>query len=538
MRFSAATCLSCSTALSGLVFCCAISLLVFTAPASRGDTAADTSFEIIFRNGLVVDGSGDEPYQGTVAVRDGRLRVLAGAVSHWTADKEVDARGKVIAPGLIDLHTHARGDLLDPKRSAMTHYLKQGVTTVVIGNDGGGTPQIAKRFARIAAHGAGTHTAQYVGHAVLRRTVMSRTDRAATTDEIEAMKTLLEAGMREGAFGLSSGLFYADGSFATTEEMIALCRVVARYGGVYDSHIRAESSRGVGVLAAVDEAIRIGQESGVSVHIAHIKVLGRGSWGLAPEVVKRIEAARAAGTRVTADQYPWVASSTRLKSAVVSKRWQAGGDAKFREQLVDPATRDALLEDIRANIDRRGGADSLLLVEVAKPKWQGMRLHEIAHALELPPEEAAAQLLLAGSPGVVSFNMQEDDIATFMPQTWVATSSDGTNGHPRKYGSFPRKYHRYVKERRIISLQHFVRASSGLSADILGLENRGYLRNDYYADVLVFDPENYREKADFEHWDRPSTGVEQLLVNGVPLISDGELTGAKPGKGLTLKGAP
>lgn len=495
--------------------------------------SAELRFETLFRNGLIVDGSGNTPFLGTLGVKDGELTLTRGTADTWRGEREIDAGGKVVAPGFIDMHTHARADLLDPERALMAHYLTQGVTTVVIGNDGGGTPQVAKRFARIQAHGAGTHTAQYVGHATLRRAVMPRTDRAASVAEVEAMKALLEAGMREGAFGLSSGLFYADGTFATTQEMIELCRVVARYGGIYDSHIRAESSRGIGVLGAIDEAIQIGKESGVPVHIAHIKALGRDSWGLAPEIIKRINAARVSGTRVTADQYPWVASSTRLKSAVVSKKFQIGGDEGLRTLLKDPDTRGEVLADMRDNIHRRGGPESLLLVEIRDSRWKGLRLDEVAETLALTPEEAAAVLLQSGAPGVVSFNMQEDDIAAFMAQSWVATSSDGTNGHPRKYGSFPRKYYRYSVQKQVISIEAFVRSSSGLAADILGLKDRGYLRNGYRADVVVFDPARFREQADFENWDRRSEGVEYLLVDGQAIISEGTLTGARAGTPLT-----
>ncbi|EED32966.1 D-aminoacylase (N-acyl-D-amino-acid deacylase) [gamma proteobacterium NOR5-3] len=489
-------------------------------------------FDAIFRHGLVVDGSGEEPYVGTVAVRDGRLSVLKGDAPNWIAGMDTDAAGKVIAPGFIDLHTHARADLMDPQGSAMTNYLTQGVTTVVIGNDGDGAVDITRRFTDIQEHGAGTNVVQYIGHGALRRAVMSRTDRAATEAEIATMQGLLESALQQGAAGLSSGLFYADGSFATTQEVIELCKTVARYGGVYDSHIRAESSRGVGVLAAIDEAIRIGRESGAAVHIAHIKVLGRDVWGKAQEVVAKIQAARDQGLRITADQYPWIASSTQLKSAVLSKEWQAGGSQVWRARLRDPATRTLMLEDMRINIDRRGGPESFLLLETGDARWKGLRLAEVAAIRGEPPEVAAAHLLDAGTVRVVSFNMQEEDIGVFMRQPWVATSSDGTNGHPRKFGSFPRKYHRYVRELNLIPVEQFVRSSSGLSADILGLKDRGYLRNGYIADLLVFDPNLFRERASFQEWNRLSAGVDYLMLAGNLVIDKGTLTGLRKGKSL------
>jgi N-acyl-D-aspartate/D-glutamate deacylase len=512
-----------------------LALLLVSAPTTWADEAV---FERVFRRGLIVDGSGGEPYIGAVGIRHGRLRIRAGDAPDWRGEREHDISGKVIAPGLIDLHTHARADLLDAERSSMTHYLTQGVTTVVIGNDGDGTIKVADRFERFAEHGTGTHVVQYVGHGALRRAVMPRTDRTTTAAELAQMIELLEQAMREGAAGLSSGLFYADGTFATTEEVIALCRVVARRGGIYDSHIRAESSRGIGLLGAVDEAIEIGRESGIPVHIAHVKALGRDVWGQAPAIVERVEAARSAGVQVTADQYPWVASSTQLKSAVLSKEFQAGGVSAWRERLADPTSREPMLSDMRDNIHRRGGPESLLLLEASDPRWNGLRLNEVAAALDLSAEEAAALLIGSGTPRVVSFNMQEDDIAVFMRQPWVATSSDGTNGHPRKYGSFPRKYQRYVQQLGVIDLPQFVRSSSGLAADILGLTERGYLRDDFRADVLVLDPERYRERADFENWDRLSEGVEYLFVEGVAVIEQGKLTGERPGTALRRAVSP
>lgn len=499
----------------------AFTLVLVASAVSPVNSDELEAFDTVFRQGLVVDGSGKQPYIGTVAVRDGRLSVQRGDAPNWTAEVDSSITGKVIAPGFIDLHTHARVDLVDPDGSAMTHYLTQGVTTVVIGNDGGGAVDTAKRFAAIEQHGIGTNVVQYIGHGALRKTVMPRTDRAASAAEIAAMQTLLEQAMQQGAAGLSSGLFYADGSFATTEEVIELCKTVARHGGIYDSHIRAESSRGIGVIAAIEEAIRIGRESGARVNISHIKVLGRDVWGKAPEVVARIQAARDEGLQITADQYPWVASSTQLKSAAVSKQWQTGDAKLWRARLRDPHTRTRILDDMRRNIDRRGGPESLMLLETNDERWSGLRLDEIASILGEPAEVAAATLLETESPGVVSFNMQEDDIALFMRQPWVATSSDGSNGHPRKFGSFPRKYARYVRELKLLSLSQFVRSSSGLSADILGLRERGYLRDGYIADLVVFDPERFRERATFEDWSQLSEGVDYLMVAGQMIIEEG-----------------
>ena len=498
------------------------------AEAARDDRPLD----LLFKDGLIVDGTGAPPYVGDVGIRDGRLMILPEGHAA-KAEAIIEITGKVIAPGFIDIHTHARADLVSPDSALMANYLTQGVSTVVIGNDGDGATRIKKRFDTIFEHGAGTNVAQLVGHASLRRRVMDDTGRPAKRGEIEAMKSILAGALEEGAMGLSTGLFYADGSYATTEEVIELAKVAAAAGAIYESHIRAESSRGVGVHRAVDEVIEIARGAGIPAHIAHIKVLGKGVWGESSNIVGKIVAARADGLAITADQYPWVASSTQLKSAVVSKQYQLGGIEALRERLSDSGKRATLLEDIAINIDRRGGPNSLLLVETEDPQWSGLRLDAIAAALKVQPAEAAARLITEGQARVVSFNMTEDDIKTFMKEPWVATSSDGTDGHPRKFGSFPRKYSAYVRDSDTLSLAEFIRASSGLPADILGLRDRGYLATGMIADVLVLDPKRYQENASFAEWDRLSSGVEHLLVNGRFAIKDGVVTQLRLGQPVT-----
>ena len=498
------------------------------AEAARDDRPLD----LLFKDGLIVDGTGAPPYVGDVGIRDGRLMMLPEGHTA-KAEAIIEITGKVIAPGFIDIHTHARADLVSPDSALMANYLTQGVSTVVIGNDGDGATRIKKRFDTIFEHGAGTNVAQLVGHASLRRRVMDDTGRPAKRGEIEAMKSILAGALEEGAMGLSTGLFYADGSYATTEEVIELAKVAAAAGAIYESHIRAESSRGVGVHRAVDEVIEIARGAGIPAHIAHIKVLGKGVWGESSNIVDKIVAARADGLAITADQYPWVASSTQLKSAVVSKQYQLGGIEALRKRLSDSVKRRTLLEDIAINIDRRGGPNSLLLVETEDPHWSGLRLDAIAATLKVQPAEAAARLITEGQARVVSFNMTEDDIKTFMKEPWVATSSDGTDGHPRKFGSFPRKYSAYVRDSDTLSLAEFIRASSGLPADILGLRDRGYLATGMIADVLVLDPKRYQENASFAEWDRLSSGVEHLLVNGRFAIKDGVVTQLRLGQPVT-----
>ena len=503
--------------------------LVKSDPSAQKDTSV--TYDVVFRGGLVVDGTGGEPFHADVGIRKGRVTLLSEGEAATTA-REIAIPNKVISPGFIDIHTHARADLVNEDEALVSNYLTQGVTTVVIGNDGDGATRINRRFDRIFEHGAGVNVAQLVGHASLRRRVMDDTGREATPEEIEAMKGILKTALEEGAFGLSTGLFYADGSYATTEEVIELAKLTSQEGGIYESHIRAESSRGVGVAAAVDEVIRIAEEANIPAHIAHIKVLGKDVWGTSGDIVEKIKKARARGLEITADQYPWVASSTQLKSAVVSREFQAGGLEGIRSRLNDPLTRDEILGDIALNIERRGGPESLLLVETENAKWHGLRLGDIAAALAISPQAAAGHLLAEGRARVVSFNMTEADIETFMVEPWVATSSDGTEGHPRKFGSFSRKYDTYVRERETLTLEVFVRASTGLPAEILGLEGRGTLSDGSVADLVIFDPEAFRERATFADWNLPSQGVDYLLVNGDFAIDNGELTHVRSGTAL------
>jgi N-acyl-D-aspartate/D-glutamate deacylase len=480
--------------------------------------------------GTVLDGSGQPPYAANVGIRGERIVMISAPDAPLPAtNNTLDVTGHYISPGFIDLHTHARADLIDPENSLLTHYLTQGVTTVLIGNDGDGATRIADRFDRIFGHGSGVNVAQFVGHSSLRRRVMPRTDRPASEDEIRAMQGILEQSLREGAMGLSSGLFYTDANHAETDEVVALAQIVARFNGIYDTHMRSESSRAPGVGAALEEAIEIGRRGGVPVHIAHIKALGKDAWGMAPDMVALIDKANTDGVRVTADQYPWEASSTQLKNAVISREWQAGGPDEWRRLLSEPATRSTLLQDIAENIERRGGPASLMIVRTGNTDWDGLRLSDIARNEGINAAEMAANILMDGTPRVISFNMQEADMVVFMRQPWVATSSDGTVGHPRRVASFPRKYHRFVRELGVLTPAEFVRSASGLPADILGIQDRGYLRPGAMADVVVFDPAGFRERASYEDPEQLSSGVVHLWVNGTQAIADGKTMGSRSG---------
>jgi N-acyl-D-aspartate/D-glutamate deacylase len=280
--------------------------------------------------------------------------------------------------------------------------------------------------------------------------------------------------------------------------------------------------------------LEIARQSGVAIHFAHIKVLGKDVWGESDRVVKMISEAQAEGLRVTADQYPWIASSTQLKNAILSAEWLAGTRSAWRERLQDPANEGAVLEDLQQGIARRGGGERLMLVSTGDQSIEGLMLSDVAKRWGVSPELAALKLLREAPPRVVSFNMSESDVENFMAQPWVATSSDGTDGHPRKYASFPRKYARYVVERQVLSLEAFVERSAALPARILGLIDRGIIASGNIADVIVFDPRRYKDTATFEQWDRLTPGLEWMFINGQPVIEHGRYPGALAGQNLAL----
>jgi len=498
-----------------------IALLGAAAPPERVD--------LIIRGGTVYTGS-DAPFIGDVAVSGDRIHAVGPRLS-YTAARVVDARGMIVAPGFIDPHAHLGEQLADAnaRTRLIPAFLMQGVTTALIGNDGGGDPDVRTVLGSARRRPVGINYATFVGFGEVRRAVIGEADRAPTPDELIRMRQRVAASMCEGALGLSTGLFYAPQSFAATDEVVALAREAGARGGIYDSHIRDESSYSIGLAAAVDEAIAIGRDGGLPVNISHIKALGVDVHGQAPAIIARIEAARRGGQQVTADQYPWSASGTSLAAALVPRWAQDGGRAALLRRFDDPTVAARLRGDMAENLRRRGGAGSLLITE---GRYRGQRLAEIARTLGVEPIAAAIAVIRVGDPGVASFNQTEADIAAFMRRPWVMTSSDASGGHPRAYGSFARKYAEYVRRRNVLSLRDFIARSTALPADTFRLADRGRLRPGAFADVVVFDPEAYAARATYEAPTLLAAGVRTVLVNGVLAVDNGVLTGAAAGRGL------
>jgi N-acyl-D-aspartate/D-glutamate deacylase len=510
-----------------------------TEAAASVRTAADT-VTILIRNGTVYDGGGGQSFVADIGIRDDRIVFVGDAEADDVHGlREIDADGLIVAPGFIDPHTHAGGDLTSRERAPRENlnYLMQGVTTVVYGNDGGGPFDVSAARAELAEPGIGTNAAVLVGFGSVRSEVMGMRDEPASPAEIEAMKELVDEAMREGAVGLSTGLFYAPQSFSTTEEVIELARVAAGHGGIYDSHLRDESSYTIGLLGAVDEAIRIGREAGLPVHISHLKALGVDVCGEYEAVLARIRAAREAGQQVTADQYPYDASGTSVGSSLLPRWAQAGGRDSLLARLADPAVRERLAADMRENLRRRNGPDAILLTG-GDSAWIGKTLAEIARERGTDPITAAMEIVEAGGASVASFNMNEEDIEAIMRADFVMTGSDGSGGHPRKYGTYPRKIRKYVLEDSVITMARMVRASSAQVAEVFGLEGRGQISEGSFADVAVFDPATIRDEATFVDPTRLATGMRFVLVNGVLVVDEGRPTHELAGRVLARGARP
>jgi len=482
---------------------------------------AQPSFDVVIRNGRVMDGTGNPWLRADLGIRGDRI-VAVGRLGDAAATRTIDAADRLVVPGFIDVHSHAAEGLARPELRQGTPILAQGVTTIVANPDGGGPVDLAAQRARLESGRTGPNVALLIGHGSVRREVVGGANRAPTADELERMRVLVRRGMAEGAFGLSSGLFYTPGSFAKTEEVIALAAAAGERGGIYTSHVRDEGNYSVGLIASVDEVIRIAEEAHVIGIFSHMKALGHESWGLATTATAHIDAARARGVQVFADQYPYEASSTNLRAALLP-----GG--------VEPT--EAV---VRENLRRRGGPDSIQIAFFKPdPSLEGKTLAEIAAARKASPEETAMELIGRGSASIVSFNMSEDDIRHIMRQPYTMASSDGglvlpTEGrpHPRDYGAFARRLSLYVRERKVVDLEFAIRSMTSLPASVFGIKDRGTIREGAFADVAIFDPARIRDVATYADPHHLAEGMAYVLVNGVIVRDDGKFTDALPGRVL------
>lgn len=491
--------------------------------------AKGNEVDLLLRGGTVVDGSGGAPFVADVGISADRIVFVGDAAKRgYRARKALDAKGLVVAPGFIDPHTHAYRDLVLPNGRANLPYLLQGVTTVVIGNDGvvletdgADLDRIGSTLNTLEKNGIGTNVAMLIGHNAVRHRVMGDVDRVPTAVELGHMKALMHVGMLEGAYGMSTGLVYTPGVFAKTDEVVALAKVVADEGGIYDTHMRDEGNFKTGLLNSVDETLQIGRESGIALHISHIKALGTDVWGKSTEVIERLRTARAAGMNITASQYPYAASSTHIVPGLVPGWARDGGNDALLKRLDDPATRQRIAEGIDKSLQQRNGPAAQKLIRAKNPAFEGKTVETIAKELRVSPAEAVIEVIRSGGSNIVSFNMGEADIEAFMQADFVVGGSDGVANHPRRAGTFARRIGEYVTKRHLLSLPFAVRQGSARTAEFFGMAERGRIKTGYFADIVVFDPLTYKDRASYDQPDLPPDGVQWVLVNGSVAVEHG-----------------
>lgn len=501
--------------------------------------AQQESVDLLIRNAQVVDGTGSSPFPADVAVAGGRI-VAVGRLAGRSATQTIDAGGLVLAPGFIDVHSHARAGLTGGEEAA-ENYIRQGVTTVFEGPDGGSPLPLKPFLERIAEIKPSVNVGMMVGHGTVRSTVMGTVNRPATAAELERMRALVKEAMEQGAFGLSTGLFYVPGNYAPTEEVIELGKIVGAMGGIHQSHMRDEAAK---VQASVAETIRIGEEGHLPTQVTHHKIIGKQNWGRSVETLRLVDEARRRGVDVTIDQYPYTASSTG--TAAMFPQWSLEGGAKsLAERLAAPEQRARIKAEIVRRLREDRGAGDPANVALASCRFDeslaGKNLADVTRMKRREVNfenaaETAIEIQLAGGCSAVYHAIAEEDVERIMRHQQTMIASDGGvpvfgKGvpHPRSYGTFARVLGRYVRERKVLTLQEAVRKMSGLPAARMGLKDRGLLQPGMKADMVLFDPAKVSDKATFEEPHQYAVGVVSVWVNGLPALMDGRMTGKRSG---------
>jgi len=536
--------------------------------------ATDTPFDLVISNGHIVDGTGSPWYSGDIGIRDGHIAAI-GNLSAAARKRTVDAKGRVVAPGFVDMLGQSEMTILvDPR---LPSKIYQGITTEITGEGGSIAPlndaiiaadrigfghyninpewrTFRQYFSRLEKQGMGINLASFVGATQVRRMVLGDADVQPAPEQLEKMKALVREAMRDGAVGVSTSLMYAPAPYAKTEELIALASEASPFGGIYATHMRNESDS---ALEAIDEAVRIGREAHIPVEIWHFKIAGKANFGKMPDLIARVNQARAAGIDVEADTYAYTAWFNSM-SAFVPAWAHDGGDARLIERLKDPETRARIRKDMETpsktwdnEWDEISGPQDVIIGVVQNPalkRFQGKRLAEVAKIMNKDPMDALFDLLIEDQAftGCAVFGMSEADVALALQQPWVSVDNDASGAspegilgeehpHPRAYGTFPRILRKYVREEKKFTLEEAIRKFSALPAQRMRLTDRGVLKQGMWADVVVFDPETVRDLATYDEPNRLSEGMAYVLVNGVPVIEEGKMTGALPGK--VLRGA-
>ena len=545
------------------------------APATAAPLLAQDAgpFDLLVRGGRVLDGTGNPWFQADIGVRDGRI-VAVGRLNGAAAPKTIDAAGRYVSPGFIDIHSHAddgsaqiggatiRTDQLD--RKSAPNLVSQGVTTVVVNHDGRSPWPIRDQRTLIEQQGVGPNVMLMVGHGTVRRQVLGDDYRRLATDgEVEQMKGLVRQALEEGAVGMSAGLEYVPGRWSETSEVARIAEELVPYDGVYIAHERSEGAdpmwfwpsqdaAGPPTLQdAIMETIEIGRHSGARVVASHIKAKGAHFWGSSGSAIQLIQRARDEGVRVWADQYPYATSGSDGNTVLIPS-WATSSEdgqdgpgpaAMLRRNLTDATTEAQIRQDIAHEIRRRGGADRVVIFEYPRDEWVGKNLQEIADAQGVDPVQMAIDLQLVGDPErrgggrLRGFSMSEDDVENYAAQPWVATASDGGialpddgSVHPRYYGTFPRKIRQYALTAGALSVESAIRSQTSLPARIMGLQDRGEIRTGNWADLVIFDLETITDEATFFEPHQHASGIDHVIVNGEFVVEDGEILYALPGK--------
>jgi len=527
-----------------------VAILLAVALGGAGGQGAE--FDLLIRNGRIIDGTGNPSFIGDVGVRDGRLAAV-GRLAGRPAARTIDATGLAITPGFIDIHNHSDDTLLEDGDAQS--MVRQGVTSMILGEGLSAAPSerwkdFASYFAELSRRGVSTNVGSYIGSGTVWSEIHGRRAGPVTADELKRMRALVREAMEQGALGVASSLSGPPGVWIDTDTLVALCEVAAEYGGIYSTHIRNE---GTGVFTAVAEAIEIGRRARIPVDIIHLKIAEQKLWGRMPDLIASIVKARAQGLQVEAHVYPYRAGQNDLASIIPPWAHEGGSQAMIG-RLKDPALRARLESEILNGIPgsdwynhytATGGWDGMLLVTLKNPKYrqfEGKRMSEVIKALGRPPLDVLFELLTenGGSVVTVYFHHAEEDMRYALKQPFVSVGSDGSavrtegplaagNPHPRYYGTFPRVLGRYVREEQLISLEEAVRKITSANAAKVRLYDRGLLRPGQWADITVFNPEMIIDHATFEKPHQYATGVEYVIVNGRPVLERGKHTGARPG---------
>jgi dihydroorotase/N-acyl-D-amino-acid deacylase len=524
---------------SAMAFTIATTILALGALAVA---QAPASYDLIIRNARIVDGTGNPWYRGEIAVKGDTIAAIAPRIAGQAA-RVIDAGGQAVSPGFIDPHTHASRGIF--KVPTADNYVRQGVTTIMEGPDGGSPIPLKPFLDKVAATKISPNWGMFVGQGSVREAVMGNVDRKATPAEIGKMKEIVRQSMRDGAFGLSSGLFYVPGNFTPTEEVIELARAAGEMGGIYISHMRDEASK---VIDSVRETIHIGEEGHLPTQVTHHKIIGTANWGKSVDTLRMVDEARARGVDATIDQYPYTASSTSIQAALWPQWAQEGTRPQVLARLKDPATRAKIkAESVSLIKNERGGGDPKNVV-VSRCEWDmslaGKNLGDIAklRGMDVTLENAAEAVIWIveqGGCGGIFHAINEDDLMRILRHPATMIGSDGevpifgqANPHPRSYGTFVRVLGLYARDKRVITLEEAVRKMSSATAQRIGLADRGVLRPGLKADIAIFDPATVRDTATFEKPHSYAEGVSVVIVNGQVAFEGGKMTAARPGQVL------